>query len=158
MAILRSYSCPRHGVFDGWEAECPHGCKDVTQVFTKAFAIKSQRTKNTDATLKGLASDFKMTNIKSTREGDHQEGYFTRNNKPAEKEKGYEAANGGVMWGGGGNLNMASALSGSAVKSVGEKLGKPPEPLRANLSGFGPLQPSIVQNDHEGLKINADSK
>ena len=129
MAILRSYSCPRHGVFDGWEAECPHGCKDVTQVFTKAFAIKSQRTKNTDATLKGLASDFKMTNIKSTREGDHQEGYFTRNNAPP--PKGHEAANGGVLWGGGGRFDMGSALAGKAVSSVkGEAVGFNPKPWK----------------------------
>jgi len=152
MAILRSYSCPRHGVFDGWEAECPHGCKDVTQVFTKAFAIKSQRTKNTDATLKGLASDFKMTNIKSTREGDHQEGYFTRNNAPP--PKGHEAANGGVLWGGGGRFDMGSALAGKAVSSVkGEAVGFNPKDM-GNLTG--PKAASYIQ-DHQGLKINADS-
>jgi len=152
MAILRSYSCPRHGVFDGWEAECPHGCKDVTQVFTKAFAIKSQRTKNTDATLKGLASDFKMTNIKSTREGDHQEGYFTRNNAPP--PKGHEAANGGVLWGGGGRFNMSSALAGKAVQSGnGEPAGFDPKNL-GNLTG---PRAASYQADHQGLKINADS-
>lgn len=152
MAILRSYSCPRHGVFDAWEAECPHGCKDVTQVFTKAFAIKSQRTKNTDATLKGLASDFKMTNIKSTREGDHQEGYFTRNNAPP--PKGHEAANGGVLWGGGGRFDMGSALAGKAVSSVkGEAVGFNPKDM-GNLTG--PKAASYIQ-DHQGLKINADS-
>jgi len=152
MAILRSYSCPRHGVFDGWEAECPHGCKDVTQVFTKAFAIKSQRTKNTDATLKGLASDFKMTNIKSAREGDHQEGYFTRNNAPP--PKGHEAANGGVLWGGGGRFDMGSALAGKAVSSVkGEAVGFNPKDM-GNLTG--PKAASYIQ-DHQGLKINADS-
>lgn len=152
MAILRSYSCPRHGVFDAWEAECPHGCKDVTQVFTKAFAIKSQRTKNADATLKGLASDFNMTNIKSTREGDHQEGYFTRNNAPP--PKGHEAANGGVLWGGGGRFDMGSALAGKAVSSVkGEAVGFNPKDM-GNLTG--PKAASYIQ-DHQGLKINADS-
>lgn len=154
MGILRSYSCPRHGVFDAWEAECPHGCKDVTQVFTKAFAIKSQRTKNADATLKGLAQDFNMTNIKSTREGDHQSGYFTRNNKPPEPSKGHEAVD-QVLWGGGGRFDMGSALAGKAVSSVrGEQVGFNPKEM-GNLTG---PRTASYQADHQGLKINADSQ
>jgi hypothetical protein len=155
MAILRSYSCPRHGVFDAWEAECSHGCKDVTQVFTKAFAIKSGRTKNLDSTVRGLASDFNMTNLKSTREGEHQTGYHTRNNEPS---KGHDNVN-NVLWGGGGQFgggrfNMASALAGNAVQSgSGEKAGFDPKSL-GNLTG---RRASVYQNDHEGLKINADS-
>lgn len=152
MGILRSYSCPRHGVFDAWEAECPHGCKDVTQVFTKAFAIKSARTKNVDSTVRGLASDFNMTNIKSTREGEHQTGFHVRNN--AEPPKGIEGAN-QVLWGGGGRFNMASALAGNAVQSApGEKAGFDPKNLG---SLTGPKAASYMQ-DHQGLKINADSK
>jgi hypothetical protein len=151
MAVLRSYSCSRHGVFDAWEAECPHGCKDVTQVFTKAFSIKSSRTKTADKTLDGLAKDFKMTDIKSTREGDHQSGYFTRNN--AEPPKGYEGAQ-SVLWGGGGRFNMSSALNGGAVSSVrGEQPGFNPRDM-GQLSG--PRAASYIA-DHEGLKLNADS-
>lgn len=151
MGILRSYSCPRHGVFDAWEAQCPHGCKDVTQVFTKAFAIKSARTKSVDSTVRGLATDFNMTNIKSTREGEHQTGYHTRNNP--EPSKGYDNVN-NVLWGGGGRFNMASALAGNAVQSApGEKVGFDPKSL-GNLSG---PKTASYQQDHQGLKINADS-
>ena len=153
MAVLRSYQCVKHGYFDAWEAECPHGCKKVTQVFLKPFSIKSDRTKGADKTLKGLASNFQMTNIKSTREGDYQTGYHTRNNKP-ELNKGHEAANGGVLWGGGGRFDMGSALAGKAVQSVGgEPVGYNPKDL-GNLSG---PRPSVVMNDHQGLKLNADT-
>lgn len=153
MAVLRSYSCPKHGYFDAWEAKCPDCNSKVTQVFTKPFSIKSDRTKKADSTLKGLATDFKMTNIKSTREGEYQTGYHTRNNKPP--EKGYEAANGQVLWGGGGRFDMGSALAGKAVSSVkGEATGFNPKDM-GNLSG--PRAASYMA-DHEGLKLNADSK
>ena len=152
MAVLRSYSCAAHGYFDAWEAKCSHGCKKVTQVFTKPFSIKSSRTKTADKTLDSLASEFKMTNIKSTREGEHQSNYFTRNNQP---NKGHEAANGGVMWGGGGRFDMASALKGGAVSSVaGEQVGFNPKDA-GNLTG---PKPNWVRQDHEGLRLNADSK
>ena len=151
MAVLRSYSCAAHGYFDAWEAKCPHGCKKVTQVFTKPFSIKSQRTKTADKTLDGLAADFKMTDIKSTREGDHQSGYFTRNN---EKSKGHENVN-NVLWGGGGRFDMGSALAGKAVSSVnGESVGFNPKDM-GNLTG--PKAASYIQ-DHQGLSLNADSK
>ena len=115
------------------------------------FRSKSQRTKNADATLKGLASDFNMTNIKSTREGEHQTGYHTRNNP--EPSKGHDNVN-NVLWGGGGRFNMASALAGNAVSSApGEKAGFDPKSL-GNLTG--PKAASYIQ-DHQGLKINADS-
>lgn len=151
MAVLRSYSCAAHGYFDAWEAKCPHGCKKVTQVFTKPFSIKSGRTKTADKTLDSLATEFKMTNIKSTREGEHQSGYFTRNNEPS---KGHEAAN-QVLWGGGGRFDMGSALKGNAVSSVhGESVGFNPKSM-GDLTG--PRAASYMQ-DHQGLKINADSK
>ena len=151
MGVLRSYSCPKHGYFDAWEAECPHGCKKVTQVFLKPFSIKSDRTKKADKTLDGLATDFKMTNIKSTREGDHQTGYHTRNN--AKPEKGFEGSQ-QVLWGGGGRFDMASALRGNAVSSVkGESVGFNPKDM-GNLTG--PRTASYMA-DHEGLKLNANS-
>ena len=153
MAVLRSYQCVKHGYFDAWEAECPHGCKKVTQVFLKPFSIKSDRTKGADKTLKGLASDFQMTDIKSTREGEFQTGYHTRNNKP-ELNKGHEAANGGVMWGGAGRFDMGSALAGKAVQSGnGEPAGFDPK----NLGKLTGPRAASYQADHQGLKINADS-
>jgi hypothetical protein len=151
MAVLRSYSCAAHGYFDAWEAKCPNCNRKVTQVFTKPFSIKTGRTKTADRTLDSLATEFKMTNIKSTREGDHQAGYFTRNNEPS---KGHENVN-NVLWGGGGRFDMGSALAGKAVSSVhGESVGFNPHSA-GKLDG---PKPNWVKQDHEGLKLNADSK
>ena len=150
MAILRSYQCSVHGYFDAWEAKCPHCNKKVIQVFTKPFSIKSANTKHADKTLKGLAQDFGMTNIKSTREGEHQTGYHTRNNAPQEPNKGFEG-NQQVLWGGGGRFDMGSALAGKAVQSTnGEPVGFNPKQL-GNLTG---PRTASFQADPQGLKID----
>mgnify|MGYP003342764998 CR=1 FL=1 len=91
MAVLKDYCCPKHGEFEAWEAQCPmKNCDaDIYVIFKKAPGLKSDATKNTDKTVNQLAIDFNMTDIKSTREGDNQAGFFTRNNKtsPAELAK-----------------------------------------------------------------------
>ena len=91
MAVLKDYCCPKHGEFESREAKCPmKGCEtDVYVLFKKAPGLKSDATKNTDKTVNQLAIDFNMTDIKSTREGDNQAGFFTRNNttSPAELAK-----------------------------------------------------------------------
>ena len=163
MAVLKSYQCQEHGYFDAWEQACPHCDVVPKQVFIKPFSIKSDRTKAADRNLKGLAQDFKMTNIKSTREGEHQSGYFKRNNAPVGKQeqefmaaqsKGKEAAEGGVMWGGGPNINMGQALSGALAKPVGPSIGKPAENVGfAPPAGLtGPRATTII-NDHQGLTL-----
>lgn len=149
MAILRSYKCLEHGYFDAWEPLCPHGCLDVAVVILKAPSMRDSnraaRSKMVDDSAKGLAKDFKMTNIKTTREGEFQEGYHTRNNQTKEP-----APRDSIMWGGGGRFNMASVLAGGAVKSVnGEPIGASPKDLNLNK---GPQTASYFQ-DQEGLKI-----
>ncbi len=152
MAILRSYKCLEHGYFDAWEAMCPHGCLDVGQVIIKAPSMrdstKAAKTKSADNTLKGLAKDFNMTDIKSVKEGEAQNGYLTRNNaKPPEPRAGDA-----VMWGQGGRFNMASVLGGDAVRSVaGEPVGIRPQDI--NLTQGPRPDPSATMRDHEGLKI-----
>ena len=85
--ILRDYKCQEHGFFEGYEAVCPEGCTDyVLQVFLQAPGFKSDKSKSADKQLKQLANDFGMSDIKSTREGENQSGYLTRNNKFTEKE------------------------------------------------------------------------
>jgi len=150
MAIKRDYKCEQHGFFEAWEAQCPHGCLDgIMIVHLQAPNYLSDRTKGSDRTLSGLADEFKMTNIKSTREGENQEGYFTRNNAPAPKEAPPEAGS-GVIWGGQGGFQMGNILGGNAFRSVrGENVGfKPGEAGRLS----GPRTASYMP-DHEGLKI-----
>jgi hypothetical protein len=43
-------------------------------------STKTGRTKRNDNNLKQLAADFGMTDIKSVKEGESQQGYLTRNN------------------------------------------------------------------------------
>jgi hypothetical protein len=85
--ILKDYKCQEHGYFEGYSPTCPQGCTDyVLQVFLQAPGFKSDKSKATDKHLKGLAREFGMADIKSTREGENQSGYLTRNNKFSEKE------------------------------------------------------------------------
>ena len=146
MAVKRDYKCEAHGFFEAWEAQCPHGCLDgIMIVHLQAPNYMSDRTKGADSTLKGLAKDFDMTNIKSTREGEAQTGYLTRNNQPPPRQQPN-----GVIWGGGGAYNMASVMSGQAVRSVrGESVGFNPKDA-GNLQG---PRPASYIADHENLKI-----
>ena len=145
MAVLHDYYCTEHGIFEAWEAKCPmKNCKgELSKVFLQPVGLKSDRTKNTDKTVNQLAMDFNMTDIKSTREGDNQSGFFTRNNttSPAELAK-QEAeaqrqprAGDAAIWGGAGGMNMQSLLKGNMFRSVaGEKVGINPHEA-GNLTG-----------------------
>jgi hypothetical protein len=156
MAVLRSYKCPRHGYFDAWEPLCEHGCTDVAVVFLKApsmrDSIKAGRSKRNDNNLKQLAADFGMSDIKSVKEGESQQGYITRNNAKIgeqEAEMARQAKLNGVMWGDAGKYSMQGMLAGGAVKSaMGEPVGF--NPKDANL----PTKlPTVVHATDPTLKI-----
>ena len=62
-------------------------CKgDLSVIFLQPVAIKSEKTKRNDKNIEQLALEFNMTDIKSTKEGEHQTGYLKRNNKLTDKE------------------------------------------------------------------------
>jgi len=83
MGILRDYYCDSHGIFEAWEPQCPmkHCKSEISVVHLKPVGTRSDKTKKADKTIKNLALDFGMTDIKSTKEGEHQTGYITRNNE-----------------------------------------------------------------------------
>ena len=131
MGVLKDYHCTKHGIFESMEAKCPmkHCDGELSVVFLKAVALKSDKTKATDKNLKQLAMDFDMTDIKSTKAGEHQSGYLKRKNKLSDKE--FEKAGdammhnqkmqeeqivqqrmNGAMWGNGGNINLKSVMGG----------------------------------------------
>lgn len=149
MAALHDYKCEQHGFFESFDAVCPHGCtENIMKVFLKAPSYKSKRTKNADTALDNLASDFKMGDIKSTREGDTQGNYFTRNNAPAPRESRPGDA---VMWGNAGRFNLQNVLQGGAVAPIkDEQVGFNPRDA-GNLNG--PRAASYMQ-DHENLKVD----
>jgi hypothetical protein len=130
------------------------GCNaEVHLVILQAPSLISAKTKFTDKSTKQLAMEFDMSDIKTTREGENQSGYLTRNNKFTEKEyadaekfatrkKGVNKDNlkpvpqapkegrpgDAAVWGGGfQGLNMQSLLQGRAIQSVkGEAVGLTP--------------------------------
>jgi len=88
MAVLHDYHCATHGYFESRTPKCPmKGCnEEVLQVFLQAPGLISQKTKFTDKSTKQLAIEFGMSDIKTTREGEHQEGFLTKKNKFTEKQ------------------------------------------------------------------------
>jgi hypothetical protein len=181
MAVLHDYHCEKHGYFESREARCPmKGCnEEVLQVFLQAPSLISAKTRFTDKSTKQLAMEFGMSDIKTTREGEHQEGFLTKKNKFTEKEyaeaekfatrkKGVnkdklkpvsselpkEARPGdAAVWGGGfQGLNMQSLLSGRAIQSVkGESIGLTPS--QAGINSGPRVDPSSTLRDPDNLKI-----
>ena len=166
MAVLSDYKCDKHGYFESRKAACPmKGCDaEVYVVFLQAPGMVSDKTKSTDKRVKQLAVDFDMSNIKSTREGENQAGYFKRNNKFTEKEHAEaekmvaekrrakrgtkepiieqpreQRPGDAVVWGGEKmGMDMKSILGGRYSAPVGAKLGVEPE-----VTSFAPKQAGI---------------
>jgi len=120
MAVLKDYKCEKHGYFESRKPQCPmKGCdQEVYVVFLQA---------------PGLMSD-----VKSTREGENQAGFFTRKNKTSKSQLEKEAKiaaerpreprpGDAAIWGGGGGMDIKSALSGKFNRPVGPQLGKETE-------------------------------
>lgn len=167
MAVLHDYFCSEHGIFEAWEAKCPMKiCKgEISKVFLQPVGLKSDKTKATDRNLEGLAQDFKMTDIKSTREGEHQTGYLKRNNQLTDKqfEEAGEAMQAmaqqqqpesrpgdSVIWGGGGSISMNSVLGGQFKSVAGEQVSIHPKQT-GNLTG--PRAASYIP-DQDNLQID----
>ena len=157
MPISKTFACKKHGEFEAFmmnsedKARCPiAGCRGKPRELPSGPSLSSDQTKGYDKTLGGLAKDFNMTNIKSTREGENQSGYFTRNNSPAPARE--PAPRDSAIWGGGGGMNMGSILGGKRFQSVrGESVGINPHDAGV---GRGPApDPKATFRDHENLKI-----
>ena len=150
MSVLKDYMCTEHGVFESWEAKCPMKfCKgELSVIFLKPVGMKSEKTKSNDRNLKQLALEFDMTDIKSTKSGEHQEGYLKRKNKLSNKE--FEQAGAAMAH----NQKMQEEqlvqqrLADESVSVLPKSVGQfvPPKP------GAG------TQIDHEGLKINTSAE
>ena len=174
MSVLKDYMCTEHGVFESWEAKCPMKfCKgELSVIFLKPVGMKSEKTKSNDRNLKQLALEFDMTDIKSTKAGEHQEGYLKRKNKLSNKE--FEQAGeamahnqkmqeeqlvqqrlSGAMWGNGGNINLKSVMGGQFKPVADESVSVLPK----SVGQFVPPRPGAgTQVDHEGLKINTSAE
>lgn len=157
MAVLRSYKCIEHGYFDAWEPVCKHGCTDVAQVILKAPTMRdsgrTSRTKAVDKAARQAAMEFNMTDVKSVKEGEFQEGYLTRNNAKPDPREPRPGDN--LMWGSGGAHSLSSVLAGNGITSVGPSLGKEPESVGVNLTDptfRGKLRPNVVARSNDDFK------
>ena len=163
MAVLKDYYCDAHGIFEAWEAKCPmKNCKgELSVVFLKPVGLKSDKTKKTDKTVKQLAIDYDMTDIKSTKEGEYQTGYMKRNNKLSDKEfaqatdamnaQNKEARPGdAAIWGAGGNISMKSVMGGQFKSVNGESVGINPKSA-GNLAG---PRPASYMADPDNLQVS----
>ena len=144
MGILRDYYCTNHGIFEAWEPTCPmKHCKgELSVVHLKPVGTRSAKTSATDNNLKQLAIEYDMTDIKSTKAGEHQTGYMKRKNKLSDKQFA-EATDAiqsqnqqqqkqtrpgeSVIWGGGGNISMKSVMGGQFKSVNGESVGINPK-------------------------------
>ena len=181
MAILRDYYCTNHGIFESWEAECPmkHCKAPISIVHLKPVGTRSAKTKSTDQTLKGLAKDFQMGDIKSTREGEYQTGYLTRNNELSQKELDFvagaqaekerailaqgpqppaapkEARPGdAAMWGGAGSISMSSVMGGQFKPVRDEAVSILPKDASPTGKLNGPIAGNGSMRDHENLQVS----
>lgn len=159
--VLHDYKCSEHGYFESRQAICPMKmCQgEVLMVFLQPPGLVGEKTKKNDKTLKQLAIDFNMSDIQSTRVGEHQTGYLTKYGPSEDKvdklpDVPREARPGdAAVWGGGfQNLNLQSILSGRAVQSIkGEAVGL--SPSQAGITKGPVIDPKATMRDHENLKI-----
>jgi len=156
MAVLSDYKCEKHGYFESFDPKCPmKNCdEEVQMVFLKPVGMMSDNTKSNDKNIKQLAIDFNMTNIKSTREGETQGNYHTRNNQPAPEQR--EARPGdAVQWGNqGGKWDLGSLVKGRTFAPVRDEV------VSLKPSDVGNLTPPTAASyfpDHENLTVDKPS-
>jgi hypothetical protein len=163
MAVLKDYKCEKHGYFESRKPQCPmKNCtEEVYVVFLKAPGLMSDTTKKNDRTVKQLAMDFDMTNVKSTREGENQAGFFTRKNKTSKKQLEKEAQiaaerpreprpGDAAIWGGDNRFSMNNLLRGNTIRPVADEAVSFNPKDAGNLTG--PKAASYI-NDHQNLSI-----
>lgn len=166
MSVLKDYHCENHGIFEAWEPKCPmkHCNGALSVVFLKPVGTKSAKTKHTDSTLKQLAIEYDMTDIKSTREGEHQTGYLKRNNQLTDKQfdQATDAMNAqkpegrpgdAAIWGGGGSISMKSVLGGQFKPVKDEAVSILPRDASPTGTLSGPRAGVGTMQDPDNLKV-----
>ena len=138
MAVLHDYKCLAHGFFEAWEDRCPHGCEgeSIVKVFLQPVGTRSAATKHNDSTMRGLAQDYGMGDIKSVREGEAQPARFAQ-----QPQNPYA-----VQWGNPNQISNYNTASISGESNNGLELAK-------QTGRINQLSPTAVTRDHENLSI-----
>lgn len=163
MSVLHDFMCKKHGVFESREEApaCPmKGCEEeVFKVFLKPVAVKSDATKRADHAVESLALDFGMSNIQSTREGDHQSKFMQHTGRAAPPAAPvvnnfaprWGAAQAGSLLNRG--IDMNAALRGGVARPVlDESVGASIQEAKQR-GELPPVRPSVVMRDHENLTL-----
>jgi hypothetical protein len=139
MAVLDDYKCLAHGYFEAWEPKCPKGCdgEAVVKVFLQPVGLRSDFTKHADSTLQGLAKEYGMSDIKSTREGEAQPARFG----PQRQQNPFA-----VQWG------DPKQIAGYNTAPIADESVNGLQ-LARDTGRLNSLKPSVVQHDHENLSI-----
>jgi len=135
MAVIHDFKCAVHGFFESDQPICPHGCDTVQKVFLQPVGMVSDKTKFNDTTLRSLANDYNMTDIKSVKEGEAQPPRYAP--PPSDPFA--------VQWGNPsqiGNYNLAS-IAGEQVNGIAAAGGKFAKPTTASYIA-----------DHQNLKVD----
>lgn len=142
--IIKEWKCEEHGYFESDRPECPDGClKGISQVFLTPVKYKSDRSKNIDKTSNQLALDYKMSDIKTVREGEAQPRRFA-DPKPEPQQQRPT----GVMWGNPksiANYNLRS-VQGESVNGLAA--------VRENGAQLTRPRTASYIADHQNLKID----
>jgi hypothetical protein len=140
MAVLKDYKCLAHGYFEAWEPLCPKGCdgEAIMVAFLQPVGLRSDSTKHSDTTMRGLAQDFGMSDIKSVREGEAQPPRFGQ--QPQQNPYA-------VQWG------DPKQIGGYDTRPIADESVNGLQLAQAT-GRIKPLAPSIVQRDHENLTIS----
>ena len=139
MGVLKDYKCLAHGFFEAWDPRCPKGCdgEAVMVAFLQPVGLRSDSTRHSDSTMRGLAQDFGMSDIKSVREGEAQPPRYSQ-----QPQNPYA-----VQWG------SPSQISGYDTRPIADESVNGLQLAQAT-GRIKPLAPSIVQRDHENLSIS----
>lgn len=141
--IIKEWKCDEHGYFESDRPECPDGClKGISQVFLTPVKYKSNRTKNIDKTTSQLALDYKMSDIKTVREGEAQPPRLANKEPTPQSDRPT-----GVMWG------NPKSISNYNLKSVnGETINGLAAVKEGGVALTKPRTASYIA-DHQNLKI-----
>jgi len=133
--VLNDYKCEVHGFFESDMPICPHGCDTVQKVFLQPIGMIGDKTKFNDNTLRGLAADYGMSDIKSVKEGEAQPPrYAPPQNNPF-----------AVQWG------NPSQISNFNTKSIA---GENPNGLASAGGKFKAPTTASYIGDHQNLKLD----
>lgn len=148
-----------HGDFEGTKPECPSGCDVVERIFKTPVGFASDRTRNIDSTMRGLAASYGLTDV------NNRGGQAAKRQTGAQDQAGIEYGKMlqeryGSGWGKvpkGGSMNVKTGqVEGSGPGAAGAlaAYGARPDNVLSEVKEALVPKPVLVRRDHERLKVD----